>query len=65
MAVLPVALLTMALLTIQVHGDGVVGCYPLLRDGGYRDDRQSQHSSAVREGEECDGIFIYQVSTTT
>ena len=55
----------MALLAIQVHGDGVVGCYPLLRDGGYRDDRQSQHSSAVREGEECDGIFIYQVSTTT
>ena len=53
----------MALLTIQVHGDGVVGCYPLLRDGGYRDDRQSQHSSAVGEGEECDGNFIYQVST--
>ena len=44
----------------QVHGDGVVGCYPLLRDGGYRDDRQSQYSSAVRRGEECEGTFIYQ-----
>jgi hypothetical protein len=62
MAALPTALLTMALITIQVHGDGVVGCYPLLRDGGYRDDRQSQYSSAVGEGEECAGIFIYQVS---
>ena len=47
--------------TVQVHGDGVVGCYPLLRDGGYRDDRQSQYSSAVRRGEECEGTFIYQV----
>ena len=46
---------------MQVHGDGVVGCYPLLRDGGYRDDRQSQYSSAVRSGEECAGTFFYQV----
>ncbi len=52
----------------QVHGDGVVGCYPLLREGGYRDDRQSRSAmmnigvpaSAVREGDECEGTFVYQ-----
>ena len=46
-------------------GDGVVGKFPVLRDGGWRDDAQVGPMSlgfadAVQEGEDCDGEFVYQ-----
>ena len=43
----------------QVDGDGVIGQYPLLREGGYRDD-QGQSANYVVGGMEEDGIFRYQ-----
>jgi uncharacterized protein affecting Mg2+/Co2+ transport len=49
--------------TDRVDGDGVIGSYPLLREGSYRDD--SGHSSTqVNEGEEVpNGTFVYQSCT--
>ena len=47
----------------HVHGDGVVGRYPLLREGGWREDEQRGRSfspSNLSVGEEMEGIFIYQ-----
>jgi F-box protein 3 len=43
-----------------VNGAGVVGRYPLLFEGGWREDRQTDASGTVRPGHECDGTFIYQ-----
>ena len=51
----------------EVRGDGVVGRYPVLRVGGYRDDTQSRsagHANVpahlIDEGADCDGVFVYQ-----
>jgi F-box protein 3 len=46
----------------HVHGEGVVGRYPLLREGGWREDTQVSPTSVV-EGNEHRGIFIYQSKT--
>jgi len=43
----------------QVHGKGVVGNFPLLREGGWRDDKQ-RHSGRIGQGEWCEGVFVYQ-----
>jgi hypothetical protein len=43
----------------QVSGEGVVGLYPLLREGGYRDDSQNRQGAIERGGEKT-GIFQYQ-----
>ena len=45
--------------TDEVEGAGVVGRYPLLREGGYRDDSDSGNGMVV-EGEEVSGTFQYQ-----
>ena len=47
----------------HVHGDGVVGRYPLLREGGWREDEQRARyfsPTTVAPGEEMEGTFIYQ-----
>ena len=52
----------------HVRGSGVVGNYPLLREGGWRNDRQDQRChmhegvppEAVQEGGEEEGTFVYQ-----
>jgi len=46
----------------HVRGDGVVGKYPLLKEGGWRDDQQKGPRGVddVEPGRECDGIFVYQ-----
>ena len=46
----------------HVNGDGVVGLYPLLRVGGWRDDtsRSGASAFAVAAGAEMDGEFVYQ-----
>uniref|UniRef100_A0A7S3FKK4 ApaG domain-containing protein n=1 Tax=Haptolina ericina TaxID=156174 RepID=A0A7S3FKK4_9EUKA len=47
----------------HVHGDGVVGRYPLLREGGWREDMQrgsSYSPTGLRVGETMEGTFIYQ-----
>ena len=43
----------------QVDGDGVIGQYPLLKEGGFRDD-QGNSANHVGKGREVDGIFRYQ-----
>jgi len=43
-----------------VDGDGVVGRFPLLREGGWREDRQTDASGRIGAGEEEEGLFIYQ-----
>ncbi len=43
-----------------VDGAGVVGRYPLLREGGWRDDMDSMGSGEVRKGTERSGVFVYQ-----
>jgi len=45
--------------TESVDGNGVVGLYPVLFEGGYRDDRQSM-SGQVRKGDNVNGLFQYQ-----
>ena len=43
-----------------VNGPGVVGRFPLFREGGWREDRQRDASGRVARGEECEGVFVYQ-----
>ena len=43
----------------HVRGEGVVGKYPVLREGGYRDDEQS-YGGGVGAGRWKDGTFVYQ-----
>lgn len=45
--------------TESVDGNGVVGLYPVLFEGGYRDDRQNM-SGQVRKGDNVNGLFQYQ-----
>lgn len=45
--------------TEHVRGEGVVGRYPLLFEGGYRDDSQNNRGN-ITEGARCEGTFIYQ-----
>ena len=50
----------------RVSGLGVIGKFPLLRIGGYRDDCQGlsrQNGSQVMHGEDRDGVFVYQSRT--
>lgn len=42
-----------------VDGPGVVGRFPLFREGGWREDAQNR-SGRVARGEECTGHFVYQ-----
>lgn len=42
-----------------VDGDGVIGLYPLLREGSYRLD-SGNSSARVSEGHDVDGTFVYQ-----
>lgn len=42
-----------------MRGPGVIGKYPLLQVGGWRDDEQDR-SGNVRPGKECQGAFVYQ-----
>ena len=44
----------------QVDGAGVVGRFPLFREGGWREDRQTDAYGQLRIGDECDGLFVYQ-----
>ena len=44
----------------EVHGPGVVGRFPLLREGGWREDTQIDQRGTIAAGEERDGVFIYQ-----
>ena len=44
----------------HVNGAGVVGRFPLFREGGWREDKQVDASGRIRSGEECEGIFVYQ-----
>ena len=44
----------------HVHGAGVVGRFPLLREGGWREDRQVDASGRIAQGEDNTGVFIYQ-----
>lgn len=43
----------------EVEGPGVVGRFPLLHEGGWREDAQSR-TGRVSRGELKDGLFIYQ-----
>ena len=43
-----------------VQGLGVVGRFPLLREGGWREDRQTDASGRIATGKDNSGIFIYQ-----
>ena len=45
----------------HVRGDGVIGYYPLLFEGGYRNDRQvGRGIDSVEKGKRESGIFVYQ-----
>ena len=47
----------------HVRGDGVVGMYPLLKEGGY-DLHEGQTAATAREvGTDCEGKFAYQSAT--
>lgn len=43
-----------------VNGPGVVGRFPLFREGGWREDKQTDASGRLQRGEQCDGLFVYQ-----
>lgn len=43
----------------HVRGRGVIGKFPLLKQGGYRDDSQNRRG-VVEAGEHCEGAFVYQ-----
>ena len=43
----------------HVRGNGVIGKYPLLREGGWRDDSQDMYGR-VRQSFQRDGTFVYQ-----
>ena len=45
----------------RVDGEGVIGMFPVLREGGYRADRV--HRAGRVEGEETSGRFVYQSCT--
>eukprot|EP00554_Chaetoceros_debilis_P010604 CAMPEP_0194108258 /NCGR_PEP_ID=MMETSP0150-20130528/8006_1 /TAXON_ID=122233 /ORGANISM="Chaetoceros debilis, Strain MM31A-1" /LENGTH=510 /DNA_ID=CAMNT_0038796923 /DNA_START=68 /DNA_END=1600 /DNA_ORIENTATION=- len=45
--------------TDNVSGEGVIGCFPVLYEGGYRDD-QTNHMGDVEEGARESGTFVYQ-----
>jgi Uncharacterized protein affecting Mg2+/Co2+ transport len=47
----------------QVNGEGVVGRFPLLLEGGYRDDFMTSVTRTM-EGEEEPGTFVYQSCAT-
>ncbi len=47
----------------HVNGDGVIGLYPLLTEGGFRDDKICWNGSNIAEGEFFSGIFRYQSCT--
>jgi len=47
----------------HVRGDGVIGRYPLLRDGGWRDDSGRSRDS-MWGGREREGTFVYQSMTS-
>merc|ERR1719416_228534 len=42
----------------HVRGEGVIGKYPLLSEGGYRDDEQGRRG--IVTGEHCNDVFVYQ-----
>ena len=44
----------------SVDGPGVVGRFPLLREGGWREDRQRDASGRLSRGPQCSGLFVYQ-----
>ena len=46
----------------RVDGAGVIGKFPLLRDGGWRDDSQDRYGDVGR-GQEMTGCFVYQSCT--
>ena len=47
---------------VHVRGAGVIGKFPLLRDGGWRDDGQDR-TGRIRNGQEMTGVFVYQSCT--
>ena len=47
----------------HVNGDGVIGLYPLLTEGGFRDDKISWNGSSITEGDSVSGLFRYQSCT--
>ena len=50
--------------TESVDGHGVVGLFPLLREGSHRRDYEDQSSSAIEVGEDVpDGTFQYESCT--
>lgn len=49
--------------TDEVNGEGVVGRFPLLFEGGYRDDFITSAARAV-EGKDETGTFVYQSCAT-
>ena len=50
----------------EVRGAGVVGRYPVLREGGWREDTQSGGGHVnvsprhIRKGRQEEGVFVYQ-----
>ena len=44
----------------QVDGDGVIGKYPLLREGGFRDDEQDRSGNVRAARDWTEGTFMYQ-----
>lgn len=47
----------------HVNGDGVIGMYPLLREGGYQD-YEGVSATRCRSGENVRGAFVYQSCTS-
>ena len=44
----------------RVDGPGVVGRFPLFREGGWREDKQADASGRIATGAQSDGLFVYQ-----
>ena len=44
----------------RVDGPGVVGRFPLFREGGWREDKQVDDSGRLARGGQCTGQFVYQ-----
>ena len=44
----------------RVDGEGVVGKFPVLRVGGYRNDQQNRYGNVGKGKGWTDGTFVYQ-----
>ena len=44
----------------RVDGPGVVGRFPLFREGGWREDKQADATGRIARGAQSEGLFVYQ-----